>query len=828
MALKLVYILVTRPTHRITHHLLPGEPASTDILAVICRFLSSQEQPFRMNNKYYSAFSTIGIIASILLARSEINTALSLQEEPGMLYSPLGILTISLYAILFLAGILSLLIGFWSASNLQRLVMKFESGWLGWLVVFGCLVVVTWTYLFSSWQFILQGPWMQLIFVLGFTRLVGLLLSPRRAVAFNLDDALLAMPIFLFPRIVNEVRLLTDSSLASRTTVLLGYIIIVLLTFLLYHPVFERIRPILRSLRERLGKLRWLAASLLLLTPIFHHYLVGAEIYILYPNLRFAILLLALWIVSFLTCEQKDRLVSISSLMVNFFILILVSAVNGYLLLVVDYPFGLYWSEGNRLYDYSLVFGQSLYNYPGRIINPYSSPGRYGLWGVMFLFDGLPIWAHRLWNLVLQIVPPLLFSILATRKVQPAGLRNLTMLWIALFFIVLAPLHPPFMLASVIVAWFAFDKSPVKRGASLLVSGYYVAISRWTWAFAPAAMGALIDLFLHYPRRTGNWFRRLVPTLILVILGAAPGLYINFNTFQSTIQGDHIAVKQPLLWYRLLPNDTLGPGVLFLALLYTTPLLIFIAWWMFTKQWKLDVWQKLAVWGALTGFFAVGLVISTKIGGGGDLHNLDMYLVTLMLVCSLGLTQISTNSEKIQLPACAISLVVLLIFLPIYRYTPLNPAAATSSRLNVPANAQAESVLAVIRTEVENASEKGEVLFMDQRQLLTFGQIPAIPFVPEYEKKYMMDQAMANNTEYFQSYYRDLASKRFRLIVTEILRSKLKIGMGGPFSEENDAFVTWVSNPTLCFYEPIYTSKETNVMLLVPRALPKECNEYLK
>jgi hypothetical protein len=506
--------------------------------------------------------------------------------------------------------------------------------------------------------------------------------------------------------------------------------------------------------------------------------------------------------------------------------LVLASAVDGYLMSVVGYPFGLYWSEGNRLYDYSLVFGQSLYDHPGTIVNPYSSPGRYGLWGVMFLFKDAPIWMHRLWNLILQIVPPLLFAALLTRKIQPDNVRRQVMIWTALFFIVLAPLHPPFMVASIIAVWFAFDESPVKRGIAVLVAGYYVAISRFTWAFAPAAMGALIDLLLYYPHRTGNWFRRLVPAAVMAVLGMTPGLLINFATFRSTVQGDSLAGSQPLLWYRLLPNPTLGPGVLLLTLLYTSPLLILIAWWMYTKQWRLDAWQKLAIWGALLGFLAAGLVISTKIGGGGDLHNLDMYLVTLMLVAVLGFTDVSKTAGTLQLPAWAVGLTVLMILFPLYHYTPLNPSA--SGRVGYADAVTAQEVLSTIRNEVETASRQGEVLFMDQRQLLTFGYIPAIPFIPDYEKKYMMDQAMAGNPSYFKLYYQDLAKKRFTLIVTEVLRSKLKSDMGGPFSEENDVFVTWVSNPTLCFYKPIYTSRETNIMLLVPRSDVSRCEEYLK
>jgi hypothetical protein len=117
---------------------------------------------------------------------------------------------------------------------------------------------------------------------------------------------------------------------------------------------------------------------------------------------------------------------------------------------------------------------------------------------------------------------------------------------------------------------------------------------------------------------------------------------------------------------------------------------------------------------------------------------------------------------------------------------------------------------------------------MDHRQLLTFGYLPAIPFVPDYEKKYMMDQAMANNASYFQAYYQDLAKGRFALIVTEPLRTKRREELGGPFSEENDAWVLWVSNPTLCFYEPLYVSTDVNIELLVPKQNPLGCEQYLE
>jgi len=114
------------------------------------------------------------------------------------------------------------------------------------------------------------------------------------------------------------------------------------------------------------------------------------------------------------------------------------------------------------------------------------------------------------------------------------------------------------------------------------------------------------------------------------------------------------------------------------------------------------------------------------------------------------------------------------------------------------------------------------VLFMDQRQLLTFGFIKNTLLVPDYEKKYMMDMAMGNNQDYFEAFYADLADKRFSLIVSEPLKLVEK-GQIDSFGEENNAWVTWVSNPILCYYEPLITLKQVQVQLLVPKAKPVSC-----
>ena len=120
-----------------------------------------------------------------------------------------------------------------------------------------------------------------------------------------------------------------------------------------------------------------------------------------------------------------------------------------------------------------------------------------------------------------------------------------------------------------------------------------------------------------------------------------------------------------------------------------------------------------------------------------------------------------------------------------------------------------------IRTVI-NEHPGEDILFMDQRQLLTFGTVQKIPLIADYEKKWMMDEAMSNDAAYFEPYLRDLRSRRFAAIISEPLHIKFQ-GSGGDFSEENDLFVTYVSLPTLCYYEPYESFPEQGVEILVPR-----------
>jgi hypothetical protein len=142
-----------------------------------------------------------------------------------------------------------------------------------------------------------------------------------------------------------------------------------------------------------------------------------------------------------------------------------------------------------------------------------------------------------------------------------------------------------------------------------------------------------------------------------------------------------------------------------------------------------------------------------------------------------------------------------------------------------PSDEIVENSLAVIQAEADAAKTSGGVLFMDQRQLLTFGYIQNVPLIPQYDKKVLMDQALASDEPYFQAFYADLAARRFSLIVTHPLIVKSQ--GTDEFGEENNAWVKWVSKPLLCFYEVKQTLTDVNVQLLVPKAGKVDCEKAM-
>jgi hypothetical protein len=498
---------------------------------------------------------------------------------------------------------------------------------------------------------------------------------------------------------------------------------------------------------------------------------------------------------------------------------------------VVDFPFPLSWSEGNRLWDYSVAFGSSRYLNPTvQPIFTFISSGRQFLWALAFLVPNATIWGVRLWDAVTWILFPLLlgFSVVFRRKAGPADwLWKIGFIFWAFLFLSQGPIYATLLVSAILVVIGVRQRRLVLSLALVLLAGYYANLSRWTWTYAPglwAGMLALLDEAAPGFRKArwkqfvrpvslalaGYFGGQILPQLVTWVQGNAAGSV----AVSLMIDPSRGVTRQPLLWDRLFPNSTYAPGILLGTLWAVLPVVILLLWLALKGAWKVNLWQAVGILAPSLAFLGVGLVASTKIGGGSNLHNLDMFWVALVLVAGWAWKDmVYACTHANQSHTWGVVLVSLALI------SPATYAIQYGSPLVLPPKEQVQAALATIRQNVAGAQQHGEVLFLDDRQLLTFGEVTNVPLVVEYEKKYLMDQAMAGNAAYFQQFNKDLAAHRFTMIITEPLALTYK-AIENNFSQENNAYVHWVTAPLMCYYQPKVTFNEVSTQILVPRSTP--------
>ncbi len=375
--------------------------------------------------------------------------------------------------------------------------------------------------------------------------------------------------------------------------------------------------------------------------------------------------------------------------------------------------------------------------------------------------------------------------------------------------------------------------------------------------FAPAIWLAVLEFSSADAGSDGKLRRETwIRSFILFVAGLLGGVFLpvivkflQTGSFANiSFGGNQVAVEdlsgtvseQSLLWYRLLPNSTYGPGIL-LGLLFAAGPLTFILYYVVSKKyWKMNVWQTLSVILSLLVFLAVGLIVSTKIGGGGDLHNLDMFLSALVFSLAAawnrGGRHWLESARRASLWVKALIIVSLIIpaLVPLREMRSHNFSEKASWLVGLtdapneraldmyPSQNVIDDTLKGIQREIDSSVGDGEILFIDQRQLLTFGFLKNVPLVPDYDKKVLIERALASNQGYFQAFYKDLEDGRFSLIISQPLNTPKK-GSNNEFGEENNAWVKWVANPLLCYYEIKQTFPDANVQLLIPRQKTLNC-----
>jgi hypothetical protein len=623
------------------------------------------------------------------------------------------------------------------------------------------------------------------------------------------------------------------------------------------------------GVRNRWGNFRWLLWFFIFILPVcFFQYSMWGVVFH-HPYIRILFWLTTVLCLTFIASNQeqffgwKEFLSTLILVASAFSIAVSLKEVN-------NYPFSLGWSEGNRLWDYSILFGSARYDYPlDKKIPVLLDFGRQFVGGLPFIFPGLTISMERFWVGLTFVFPYFLLGLAAFRfHTQNKSLWLILALW-AFLFLKQGPIHPPLLLSAALVAlaW----RMPLRWSIPLLISaGYFAQASRFSWTFAPGIWIVMLEFasgsFSDRKTASDTWVRSailgisgifggfLLPKILITAaqIANAPVSTSSADLVeqitQSGLTSDFVVnqvTHQSLLWYRLLPNSTYESGILFALLLAAGPLLALLIYVVSQQIWKINNLQKLSIVLPLLVFLAVGLVASTKIGGGGDLHNMDMFLISLLFT---GVLAWQGGMEhwllKQQVSRSLVKVVVVLMLVnstvqpllemrsysfgeEIMRLQTLRDASWDDRLDMLPTEHESSLAIQTIQTEVNKAKLHGEVLFIDQRQLLTFGYITDVPFVPEYEKKILMNEALASDASYFQGFYEDLAAHRFSLIISEPLRRKSSQDSSFQFGEENNAWVKWISIPMLCYYEELRDIKTVKVQLLRPKTNPEDCSAVL-
>jgi hypothetical protein len=615
------------------------------------------------------------------------------------------------------------------------------------------------------------------------------------------------------------------------------------------------------TFRERLGSFRWLVVLALLVFPVW--FLQYSPWGIVFHGLYFR---LFVWVyVAFglaIFLQTGEYILKWPGFLTALLLTSSAFSIAAALINVSDYPFSLGWSEGNRMWDYSMMFGRHLYDYPHeQSVYVLLDIGRQFIGGLPFVFPGISIQAERFWIGLTTVIPYLMLGFAAFRS----DFKNIK-LWVLLafwtfIFLKQGPIHPPLVICAFVVAlvW----RSPFWLAIPLIfATGYFAEESRYTWLFAPGIWIVMLEfsgaMLTNGRLQKSTWWR----AAILGLSGAVGGYFgpalVNWGRSllaggePASLAGGAISISsltsevsaQPLLWYRLFPNATYGVGILLALLIAVAPTLAVLFFLSAKKTWVLNTWQKLGIILPLLAFLGVGLVVSTKIGGGGDLHNLDMFLIGLFFTAVIAWENGGRQwlGQLAGSPLWVKGTLVLLLVLPgiqplsalrSFRFAEDLTWLVTLTDVSdgkflemLPPQDEVDDMLQTIRQEVDIRKSQGEVLFLDQRQLLTFGYVKDVPFVPEYEKKILMNEAMSARAAYFAPFYADLEAGRFSLIISEPLRAPIK-DSNYEFGEENNAWVKWVVEPVLCYYQEIERFRSAQIQLLLPKQGELDCASKL-
>lgn len=494
---------------------------------------------------------------------------------------------------------------------------------------------------------------------------------------------------------------------------------------------------------------------------------------------------------------------------------------------VTAYPFSMGWSETSRYYYPSLFLSRNIYG--EQFALPILHPTLHALLAPPYWFDA-PLWAHRFWQTFLRLalaglIVPALMSRLS---IQNRGVKIFAGMWMILF-LLMGPIYLHLTIPVLILLWgFSVHHSTrtlrlrsAQAWVAVLLASLWAGTSRVNWYVVPGMIAAVLYL-LEVPFNGKNIFNYLLKPALWFVIGTATAfasmqIYIALSGI-SNPEDFFTSLSSPLLWYRLLPNESYAFGILPAALFVSLPMWI-VLYQQFRSR-RAD-WHPVRIFfilAALLALFVGGLIVSLKIGGGADLHNLDAYFTVLLIVFSyLVFARYTSENRTAEFIPLHWGNVMSIIVIPILFLTQSNIAFKTYDPSRI------DAVLQSLQAHVDEVNANGgEILFITQRHLISMGMLHNVTLIPEYEREELMEMAMSNNEEFLAHFKQDMESQRFDLIVVDPLTFKI-LARRRAFSEENNVWVRGIMRPILCNYRLDESFPEDEIALYVPQVGERVC-----
>jgi hypothetical protein len=369
----------------------------------------------------------------------------------------------------------------------------------------------------------------------------------------------------------------------------------------------------------------------------------------------------------------------------------------------------------------------------------------------------------------------------------------------------------------------------------LILASIWAGISRLNWYPMPGVLATVLYLLEvpHQPRTTNDeqrstvyGLRSMVSYLAKPMLWLIIGTAIAFASQRAYIAlsgvpaaAFYTSLSSDKLWYRLWPNASYSLGVLPGILIFALPILLWLGFAPARRE--LHPLRQGLLGLGLAGLFVVGIFVSMKIGGGADIHNMDVFSVPLLIIFAYLFTNSHTpetapaSVSSLQNPLAHSFFLALLVVIPAWF------GMRASAGLWQYNPAQAQATLTELQRRVDKSP--GETLFIAQRHLVSMHMLKGVTLIPQYEREDLMELAMSRNTAALDAgFYADLKAHRFAMIVVDPLRINY-LGSNYAMGEENNAWTRYIIKPILCSYRQDAVFPEDRIAIYVPQVGEQKC-----